>query len=283
MDARDIEKGDENKLAERAAQATIPVAQTVSAGAVADANLVYGIDYQMGDIVTTNVPVKWYQRNGDYYDPIETTIQVNQRITGVAITREGGTETIDLTFGDQPVTQSQTQQLKAEVAQLKAVEAPKYSAENPLPPEYGGARPTDVITGDANSVAFWRTVAPGYYFNHAGTLQNAPRGSEYGLVQVMRYLNDIQVLYYAMTDGAVHQMSINSNSTAVDWDFVVSTKHLGGYKMQKSWQTGVLGASPISGHPTGGWAVASTLIFSRRMATRIGGYAFILQTPKNRR
>ena len=79
VDARDIEKGDGNKLAERAAQSTIPTAQTVSAGAVADANLVYGTDYALGDIVTTNIPVKRYIKNGDYYDPVKVTVQVNQR------------------------------------------------------------------------------------------------------------------------------------------------------------------------------------------------------------
>ena len=122
VDARDIEKGDGNKLAERAAQSTIPTAQTVSAGAVADANLVYGTDYALGDIVTTNIPVKRYIKNGDYYDPVKVTVQVNQRVTEVTITREAGLEQIDLAFGDQPITQTQAQQLRAEVAQLKAVE-----------------------------------------------------------------------------------------------------------------------------------------------------------------
>ncbi len=122
VDARDVEQGDTAKLTERATQATIPAAQTVSATAVADANLVYGVDYNLGDIVTTNVPVKRYEKNGDYYDPVTETIQVNQRITEVVITREDGAEHIDLTFGDQPIKQTQIQRLKAEVAMLKAVE-----------------------------------------------------------------------------------------------------------------------------------------------------------------
>ena len=122
VDARDVEQGDTAKLTERATQATIPAAQTVSATAVADANLVYGVDYNLGDIVTTNVPVKRYVKSSDYYDPVTETIQVNQRITEVTITRENGAEHIDLTFGDQPITQSQIQRLRAEIAQLKAVE-----------------------------------------------------------------------------------------------------------------------------------------------------------------
>jgi microcystin-dependent protein len=122
VDARDVEQGDTAKLTERATQATIPAAQTVSATAVADANLVYGVDYNLGDIVTTNVPVKRYVKSSDYYDPVTETIQVNQRITEVTITRENGAEHIDLTFGDQPITQTQIQRLRAEIAQLKSVE-----------------------------------------------------------------------------------------------------------------------------------------------------------------
>ena len=48
VDARDVEQGDTAKLTERATQATIPAAQTVSASAVADANLVCGVDYNLG-------------------------------------------------------------------------------------------------------------------------------------------------------------------------------------------------------------------------------------------
>lgn len=122
VDARDVEQGDTAKLTERATQATIPAAQTVSATAVADANLVYGVDYNLGDIVTTNVPVRRYEKNDEYYDPVTETVQVNQRITEVVITREGGAEHIDLTFGDQPITQTQIQRLRAEIAQLKSVD-----------------------------------------------------------------------------------------------------------------------------------------------------------------
>lgn len=126
VDARDVETGDTAKLTERAAQSTVPTAQTVSAAAVADANLVYGVDYQLGDIVTTNVPVRRYVQNGDYFDPVEQIIQVNQRITEVTITRENGAETVDLRFGDEPIQQTAVQQLKAEVAQLKTVEPMGY-------------------------------------------------------------------------------------------------------------------------------------------------------------
>lgn len=122
VDARDVEQGDVAKLTERAAQSTIQTAYTIAAEAVSDANLVYGVDYGLGDIVTTNVPAKSYAKNGDYYDPVDTTIQVNQRITEVTISREGGLEHIDLTFGEQPLTQTQVQRLQAEVAQLKSVD-----------------------------------------------------------------------------------------------------------------------------------------------------------------
>lgn len=91
VDARDVALGDTGMLAERAAQSTINTVYTVSAAAVADANLVYGVDYELGDIVTTNVPVKTYEAVGAYYDPVDSVIQVNQRITEVVITRENGT------------------------------------------------------------------------------------------------------------------------------------------------------------------------------------------------
>jgi hypothetical protein len=157
VDARDVEQGDTAKLTERATQATIPAAQTVSASAVADANLVYGADYNLGDIVTTNVPVKRYVKSSDYYDPVTETIQVNQRITEVVITREGGAEHIDLTFGDQPITQTQIQRLRAEIAQLKAVE-PGLAA---IHIESGVFTPT--IGGDTTDGVISYTTQEGYY------------------------------------------------------------------------------------------------------------------------
>jgi len=160
VDARDVETGDTAKLTEHAAQSTVPTAQTVSAAAVADANLVYGVDYHLGDIVTTNVPVRRYVQNGEYFDPVEQIIQVNQRITEVTITRENGAETVDLRFGDEPIQQTAVQQLKAEVAQLKTVEPMGY-----LPLD-GSKAMTGALLADGgivlpNNVAYRHKLADG--------------------------------------------------------------------------------------------------------------------------
>lgn len=198
IDARDVEKGDEDKLTERAAQATIPTAQSVSAGAVADANLVYGKDYNLGDIVTTNVPVKSYIKNGDYYDPIDTIIQVNQRITEVTITREAGQEQIDLAFGDQPITQTQTQKLRADIAQLKAVEPTGFLPLDGSKPMTGvlkvGNDGLEFLNGSAITMDQWgnirakSTVSSGASWNlfdyNGNSKISIPIGSNGGIISL---------------------------------------------------------------------------------------------------
>jgi microcystin-dependent protein len=123
VDARDVPAGDTGTLASRASQATIGMTYAITATAVADANLCYGVDYQLGDIVTTIVPVQTYVQNGEYVDAVLQTAEVHQRITEAIISRQNGEESIDLRFGDEPITPTQVQQLSAEVAQLKSVES----------------------------------------------------------------------------------------------------------------------------------------------------------------
>lgn len=122
-DARDVEAGDTDKLTERGNQTVVETQATIATTAVAGSGLVYGVDYHLGDIVTTRVTKKTYTQDGDYYNPVDEVIEVNQRITEVVITREGGAEDIDMRFGDEPITPTQLQTLSRAVAQLEAVES----------------------------------------------------------------------------------------------------------------------------------------------------------------
>ncbi len=121
IDARDVEAGDTAKLTERAAQAIIGDDKQVKANVAASANLIFGVDYFLGDIVTVNVPVKSYQANGAYFNPVMTTIPIVVRITEATETFDNGVHTIDLTFGDN-IPKSEVAQLKTELAQLKSTE-----------------------------------------------------------------------------------------------------------------------------------------------------------------
>lgn len=123
IDARDVEAGDATLLGVRGAQAVIPAQETAELTALADANLVYGTDYALGDIITTIVEQRTYEAVDEYFNPVVETVAVNQRITEVCITRTpDGMEYVDLRFGDEPITPSQVQTLRAEVAQLSSVE-----------------------------------------------------------------------------------------------------------------------------------------------------------------
>jgi hypothetical protein len=120
VDARGIAAGDTDKLAERAAQAIVEEIRTVSAKAVTNSNLVYGVDYFLGDITTIKVPVKTYALADGYYDPVDTIVSVNLQISEAVKTREGGSEDIDLIFGYFEPPKADVVQLKREVEQLQA-------------------------------------------------------------------------------------------------------------------------------------------------------------------
>jgi hypothetical protein len=121
-DARDVPEGETDKLTERGQQSIVGLQKTISTTAVADAGLVYGVDYKLGDIVTTRVTRRTYQQQGDFYNPVEEVLQVNQRITEVVITREAGEEYIDLRFGDEPITPSAMSSMGGQINQLAAAE-----------------------------------------------------------------------------------------------------------------------------------------------------------------
>lgn len=161
QDARDIPKGETATLAERGAQSIIPTMATISTEARQGSGLVYGVDYFLGDIVTTRVKRKSYERDGNYFNPVDEILIVNQRITEVCITRENGAETIDMRFGESPITPTQLQSMQREIAQLKAAEPP--AQEIPEPEERSIAT-VELSTTTLSSTSVWTPIpiAPGY-------------------------------------------------------------------------------------------------------------------------
>lgn len=119
-DARDVAAGDTATLTERAAQYLIDDTISVSATAIADSNMEYGVDYFLGDICTIKVKVKSYMKNGDYLDRVESTVNVNKRLVEVVQSYKGGTKDVDLVFGSLPLSTSSV--TKKEVESLKAAD-----------------------------------------------------------------------------------------------------------------------------------------------------------------
>jgi microcystin-dependent protein len=121
IDARDVNPGDLDTLTQRALQALIGDDQQVKADVASSANLVYGADYFLGDIVTVNVRVKTYAASGVYFNPAIVTIPLIVRITEATETIDNGTLTVDLTFGS-TIPQSDTVQTRSAISQLQSTE-----------------------------------------------------------------------------------------------------------------------------------------------------------------
>ncbi len=156
-DARDVAAGDTDTLTERGEQELIGTQAAVEVEALAGTGLVYGTDYNLGDIVTCRVPRKNYTVDGEYFNPVDEIVEVNQRITEVVITQEEDREHVDLRFGDTPVAPTTLQSLQREVAQLKAADIGDLADYLPLA---GGSLTGDL---DINGNAVW----------HAGNLYNS--------------------------------------------------------------------------------------------------------------
>jgi hypothetical protein len=156
-DARDVVAGDTDTLTERGEQELVGTQAAVDVEALAGTGLVYGTDYELGDIVTCRVPRKNYTVDGEYFNPVDGIVEVNQRITEVVITQEEDREHVDLRFGDTPVAPTTLQSLQREVAQLKAADIGDLADYLPLA---GGSLTGDL---DINGNAVW----------HAGNLHNS--------------------------------------------------------------------------------------------------------------
>lgn len=122
IDARDVNPGDTDTLTQRAQQALLGDDQQVKADVSASANLIFGVDYFLGDIVKVNVPVKTYVQAGDYFNPAVVTIPLVVRITDATETVDNGVRTVDLTFGS-TIRQSDTVQTRSAISQLQSTES----------------------------------------------------------------------------------------------------------------------------------------------------------------
>jgi microcystin-dependent protein len=121
IDARDVDAGDTDTLTQRALQALIADDQQVKADVASSANLVFGVDYFLGDIVTVNIRVKTYAAAGAYFNPAVVTIPLAVRITEDTETIDNGTRTVDLTFGS-TILQSDAVQTRSAISQLQSTE-----------------------------------------------------------------------------------------------------------------------------------------------------------------
>jgi hypothetical protein len=119
VDGRDIEAGDTDTLTSRASQAIITPTVNIKAVAKNNVNLTYGVDYNVGDVVTVQVPYKSYTTDEDgYFIPLDMIASFCLQISEVKITYENNKETVDVVFGDEAdkeVTSTNTR-----VAQLEA-------------------------------------------------------------------------------------------------------------------------------------------------------------------
>ena len=99
VDARDVEAGDTATMEQRALQAMMDAAVTVKATAKDNTNLVFGRDYDIGDLVTVQVAYKTYEPDGPYFKPVQRYIGLKQQITQALITYNADVRTVDVTFG----------------------------------------------------------------------------------------------------------------------------------------------------------------------------------------
>lgn len=118
VDARDVAKGDTALLTERGTAAIIDAAESITTEESQNGNLVFGVDYDLGDMVTVRITVPEYKLEGGYYDTVDRQILINQRITEAIITTENGEYNVDLKYGEQQITRAQT--LTQDVQRLKA-------------------------------------------------------------------------------------------------------------------------------------------------------------------
>lgn len=121
IDARDIQEKKSTMLTERANQAIVNEDKKYYARVATNANLIYNVDYHLGDFVSINVPIKSYKEIDGYFEAETNIVRMKTRIIEVIETCEEGTETVELTVSE-TVIKGENAQLKSDVAQLKSVE-----------------------------------------------------------------------------------------------------------------------------------------------------------------
>ena len=118
VDARDVERGNTALLRERGTAKITSAVEAISTTENSAGNLIFGTDYDLGDMVTVRFSVPAYTSNGDYYDMVRQAVSVNQRISEVTISAADEAQTVDLKYGD--IVLSKSAALLRDVEQLKS-------------------------------------------------------------------------------------------------------------------------------------------------------------------
>ena len=107
VDARDVAQGNTALLAERGTAKLIGASEAVATTENQAGNLIFGEDYFLGDLVTVRFPVPNYTYHDSYYDMSAQMLQVDQRVSEVTVSIEGGAEHIDIKYGELILTKSE--------------------------------------------------------------------------------------------------------------------------------------------------------------------------------
>lgn len=94
---------DDSEPKELAEEAVQQPALSFTAQIYEDDNLLYGVDYDVGDLVTAWVELPGVKVVGSYYDPIRQWVKVNQQITCISehygSSSSGTGRSLDITLG----------------------------------------------------------------------------------------------------------------------------------------------------------------------------------------
>jgi hypothetical protein len=120
VDARDVQAGDVATLTQRALQALADTNVTIKATARDGVNLTYGRDYNVGDLVTVQVPYLTYEADGAFYKPVTRILSLNLQITQVIVTYENDDINVDVSFGTAVAARQITASTGARLSQLEA-------------------------------------------------------------------------------------------------------------------------------------------------------------------
>jgi len=119
-DARDTD--DTDVLTTRGNEALSPIAEALTAKANTASNLTYNVDYQLGDLVTVEIPERGVELVGEVWTKYDRYRAENKRITEIIRTYEGGSLDIDLVFGDAPKTRADKQsQIQKSLSRLEGI------------------------------------------------------------------------------------------------------------------------------------------------------------------
>ena len=118
VDARDVAVGNTDLLRERGTAKIKAASEAVTTTENQSGNLVFGVDYDLGDLITVRFDIPRYRLNGEYFDMVKQKLRINQRVSEVTISIEGGAHNIDIKYGD--IILSKSEIMRRDVEQLKS-------------------------------------------------------------------------------------------------------------------------------------------------------------------